>query len=219
MTHEMKTSAPTVFLGDSITQAGRWTEWFPESNAVNMGVGGDTTDDVLTRLQDVVDATPGTVVFLAGTNDLGNRRSAPEYVVRNIETILVTLRRELPDARLIVQSVMPRGHDFMDRVHEINVHLRQFSAVVKAEWVDLWPALATENGELLPEYTDDRLHLNDAGYQAWLDVLRPALEHGPKPSASHHGDRPAHGDRPDHGDRSVHGDSSARADREQRPDA
>ncbi|WP_150308521.1 GDSL-type esterase/lipase family protein [Planctomonas psychrotolerans] len=178
------TNESTVFLGDSITEVGRWDEWFPEMNALNLGVGGNTTEDVIARRQEVIDAEPHTVVLLIGTNDLSNRRSGPEHIVRNIETILVTLRRDLPGARLVMQSVLPRGREFTDRVHEINVHLRQFCPVVKAEWVDVWPALAMDDGELNPEYTDDRLHLNEAGYTAWVDVLRPALEGAPQHDAN-----------------------------------
>ncbi len=39
----------------------------------------------------------------------------------------------------------------------------------------LWPTMALADGELNPTFSDDRLHLNDAGYEAWLTELRPAL--------------------------------------------
>ena len=35
---------------------------------------------------------------------------------------------------------------------------------------------AEADGELNPAYSEDRLHLNAAGYDAWLGELRPALE-------------------------------------------
>jgi lysophospholipase L1-like esterase len=168
---------PTIFLGDSITESGRWTQWFPELETVNMGIGGETTDDVIARLQDVIDAHPGTVVVLVGTNDIGRRRRSAEYIGRNIETILAELRKHLPDARIVLQSVMPRTKDFAKSVHEINVHIRQFAAAatVRAEWLDLWPVLANEEGALSPEYSNDGLHLNDTGYAAWVEALRPVL--------------------------------------------
>ena len=168
---------PTIFLGDSITEAGRWTEWFPELETQNMGIGGETTDDVIARLQDVIDAEPETVVVLVGTNDIGRRRRSAEYIGRNIETILVELRKNLPEARIILQSVMPRTKDYAKSVHEINVHIRQFAAVatVKAEWLDLWPVLADDEGSLAESFSDDGLHLNEAGYSAWVEALRPVL--------------------------------------------
>ena len=169
------TDNTVLFLGDSITAAGDWSAWFPDVNALNFGVGGDTSDDVLARLDSVVAADPDEVILLIGTNDFGTRHTV-EYLVRNVQSILVDLRKELPGSRMLVQSVMPRGREFADRIQEANIHLRQFSATVHAQYLDLWPALALDDGEINPLYSDDRLHLTPAGYEAWLGELRPALE-------------------------------------------
>ena len=45
---------------------------------------------------------------------------------------------------------MPRGHEFADQIRDINRHLWQFAPTVHAQWLDLWPALALEDGELNP---------------------------------------------------------------------
>jgi lysophospholipase L1-like esterase len=142
-----------------------------------MGIAGETTDDVVARLPEVVGADPGTVVVLVGTNDIGRRRRSAEYIGRNIETILVELRKHLPEARIILQSVMPRTKDFSKSVREINVHIRQFASVAtaRAEWLDLWPVLADADGALSSQYSDDGLHLNEAGYSAWVEALRPIV--------------------------------------------
>lgn len=165
----------TVFLGDSLIQDGDWSEWFPELNTVNLGRGGDTTAGVLARLGEVVAASPDEVLLLIGTNDLGTRQSV-EHLVRNIQSIMVDLRRDLPGARMLLQSILPRGREFAEQIQEANIHLRQFAATVRAQYLDLWPVLALEDGELNPAYSQDRLHLNAAGYEAWLSELRPALE-------------------------------------------
>jgi lysophospholipase L1-like esterase len=169
------TAETVVFLGDSLTEAGDWADWFPDLNVLNFGVGGDTSEDVLNRLDSVVEVRPDEIVLLIGTNDLGLRRNV-ESMVRNVQSILVELRRQLPGSRLLVQSIMPRGREFADRIREANIHLRQFSATVHAQFLDLWPTMALEDGELNPAYSDDRLHLNEAGYEAWLSELRPALD-------------------------------------------
>lgn len=163
-----------LFLGDSITAAGDWASWFPDDEVINLGVDGDTTADVQARLDAVIEADPDSIVLLIGTNDFSARRSV-EQVVRNIETILVDLRRRLPGVRLLLQSITPRGSDYTDRVQDTNRHLRQFAATVRAQYLDLWPALS--DGEMInPDYSDDGVHLNAAGYEAWLGELRPGLE-------------------------------------------
>lgn len=164
-----------ALVGDSLTQAGDWSAWLPGENVRNFGVAGDTTDDTIARLWDVIESRPATIVLLVGTNDLAWRRSA-EHVVRNIETILVTLRKELPESHILMQSVLPRGREFADQIRDINRHLWQFAPTVHAGWLDLWPAMALDDGELNPGFSEDRLHLNDEGYRVWVGELIPALE-------------------------------------------
>ena len=120
-----------ALVGDSLTQGGDWGSWLPGERVRNFGVAGDTTDDVIARLWDVVEARPASIALLIGTNDLAWRRSV-EHVVRNIETMLVTLRKELPETRILVQSVMPRGREFADQIRDINRHLWQFAPTVHA---------------------------------------------------------------------------------------
>jgi lysophospholipase L1-like esterase len=164
-----------ALVGDSLTANGRWDEWLAGERVLNFGVSGSTTNDVVQRLPEIIAAQPDTVVVLIGTNDLAWRRTV-EHIVRNIETVLVVVRRDLVDSRILVQSVTPRGTEFADQIRDINRHLWQFAPAVRAQYLDLWPALALEDGELRPELTDDGLHLNDLGYEMWLSELLPALE-------------------------------------------
>jgi len=164
-----------AFVGDSLTNHGEWETWFPDREVHNLGVSGDTTDDLIARVDEIVDLHPDAVALLIGTNDLGQRKSV-EHLVRNIEYLLVTLRRGLPGTRMLVQSIMPRGPEFAERVQDANRHLRQFAPSVNAQYLDLWPALAGEDDAIDPEYSADKLHLTEAGYQAWLSELRPALD-------------------------------------------
>lgn len=167
-------SDKTVFIGDSLTAEGDWAAWFPDAEVVNLGVNGDTTEELLERLQGVIDEAPDVAVLMIGTNDLAWRRTV-EQIVRNVESVLWRLRSELPDAKIVVQSVLPRSEEYADRVKEINIHLRQFAPTVKAEWIDLGPVFADDDGVLREDFSADRLHLNEHGYSVWVDALRPVL--------------------------------------------
>ena len=96
-----------AFLGDGLIAGGQWEEWFPEHEVHNLAASGNTTDEVMSQLDQVIELRPDAIVIGVGTNDLGWRKS-DEYVVRNLETILHTLRRALPETRIMVQSVLPR---------------------------------------------------------------------------------------------------------------
>ncbi|RKR73849.1 GDSL-type esterase/lipase family protein [Frondihabitans australicus] len=163
-----------LFVGASLVEQGDWAAWFPDDEAINLGVSGETTADVLARLDDVVAAEPDSIVLQIGGNDFARRRSV-EQVVRTIENIMVDLRRRLPGVRLLLVSITPRGAEFAERIRDANRHLRQFAATVRAQYLDVWPALA--DGDVLrDDFTTDGVHLTEAGYQAWVDELRPALE-------------------------------------------
>ncbi|SMH35040.1 platelet-activating factor acetylhydrolase IB subunit beta/gamma [Rathayibacter oskolensis] len=164
----------TLFIGDSIIQGGGWDEWLSASTVVDEGVGGATTADVVARLPELIEQAPDTIVLLVGTNDLAWHRTT-EHIVRNIETVVATFRRDLPDVRILVISVLPRGHEFAPQIREINRHLWQFAPTAHAGYLDLWPVLAGEDGGILPQYSPDGLHLNEDGYAAWREALGPAL--------------------------------------------
>ncbi|KQR64623.1 GDSL-type esterase/lipase family protein [Frigoribacterium sp. Leaf172] len=172
----MSKNETVVFVGDDVTRAGDWAAWFPEDDVVNLGVDGDTTATLAERVDAVVAARPDSVVLLIGTNDFTGRRSV-EQVVRGVESLLVTMRRELPGTRLLLQSILPRGAELAPRIRDANRHLRQFSSTVRAQYLDLWPALADESGDAIrPEFVDEQGRLSAEGYEAWLTELRPGLE-------------------------------------------
>ena len=164
-----------AFLGNGLTASGNWAEWLPKYDVINLGVSGNTTADLLTGLDAVVALSPDVVVVEVGTNDIGDRKT-DEHVVRNVEMTLCILRRQLPQAGILVQSVLPRGRDFTKTICSVNRHLRQFAPTQRAQYLDLWPALAGQDGELIPAFAVDSLHLTPEGYNAWLVQLRQALQ-------------------------------------------
>lgn len=164
-----------VFLGDSISEFGLWHEWFPEEPVLNRGVGGETSGQVLARLDTAINAPLG-VFLLIGTNDL--TAVIPEdEVAANVRAILDGIERRAPGTPVWVQSVMPRTTRFRAEIEALNRRYRDLvdAAPGQVRYLDLWPALATSAGTLKPEYSLDALHLNGEGYRAWLEVLRPEI--------------------------------------------
>lgn len=165
----------TAFVGDEFTLEGDWASWFPERSTITLALPGGTTDDLLAQRADLVAHRPAAVTMLIGSNDLIRRKSV-EHLVRNIQFLMVTLRKELPGSRLLLQSLPPAEPSRADQLRDANRHLRQFSSTINAHYLDLWPALADADGQLKRELTDDHRHLNQLGYEQWLAELRPALE-------------------------------------------
>ena len=167
--------ARVVMLGDSITEFGNWDEWFPDVPIANRGIGGEISSQVLARLRSAIDQ-PLAVFLLVGTNDLAFDVAQPE-IARNVAAILEGIERVAPGTPVVVQSVMPRALVFRDEIVALNQRLQDVVAKAPGHvrYLDLWPALATPEGALRPELTEDRLHLNGSGYREWAGVLRPIM--------------------------------------------
>ena len=162
-----------LFVGDSITQQGVWDEWFPNLKVANRGIDGNTSAQVVDRL-DSLGAAAKSVFLLIGTNDLS--LGVPEdTIVANVDTIVAHLGSAYPGARITVQSVMPRRRRWIARIRSLNLRLERVAAAHGASYLDLWPVLADDKGELDRSLSLDGLHLNGAGYQRWVGVLAPVI--------------------------------------------
>jgi lysophospholipase L1-like esterase len=163
-------NADIVFLGDSITEYGLWSEWFPRLSVANRGIAGDTSSGVLRRMHTAV-GNQRIVSLLIGTNDLAIG-ATPERVAGNVTAIISSIREADPDSTILLNSVTPRARSYRNRLRALNERLVSVAAAEGVVFLDLWPALADPQGTMRPEYSADRLHLTGAGYAAWVDELR-----------------------------------------------
>lgn len=167
-----------VMLGDSLTQGGRWSDYFPECKVANLGIGGDTTIMMLRRLDRVIAAEPRAVFIQGGINDFASK-IRPEAMLKNHEVMWDRLRSRLPLAELQVISLLPVAEDkfpgWNRRIREINQALKARAEAEGLVFIDLYALLADETGQLKPEVTFDGLHLTAAGYEIWSAALRPQL--------------------------------------------
>jgi len=179
---------PLLFLGDSLTYAwsvdGRqvWLSDFVPLGAVAFGIGGDRTGDVLWRIEngEVEGTGAETVVLLVGTNDLAVGSSV-EATIDGVAACVRALRARLPDATVVVMGLAPRGPgdahtEIRRRVAAVNAGLAKLDDGKNVRFVDPTAAFTNAIGAIRPElYHPDLVHFSTAGYQAWSDVLRPAL--------------------------------------------
>ena len=165
-----------VFLGDSITEWTGWEDWFPELRTMNRGIGGQAICDVMRRLDSAI-ITPRAISLLIGTNDLHGLGHSSDVgaIIAQMDELIRRIHLLAPSSPLFVNSVMPRSLHFRNRIVELNHGYAEIASRRGATFIDLWPALADADGTLLPDRTPDGVHLNVAGYKAWVEVLRPHL--------------------------------------------
>lgn len=168
-----------IFLGDSITDGNNWSEIFDNPLVKNRGISGDVTQGVLCRLGEVLESTPAKIFIMIGINDLGADQSV-DYVLKNYEKILATIRQKSPDTKIFVQSLLPVNPDFgmfaghmkaKDEIPVVNEGLQKLAEQYDATYIDLYTAFATDAGKLNPKLTNDGLHLKGAGYVKWVQLV------------------------------------------------
>ena len=164
--------ADVVFLGDSITAGGQWSEMFDGIPVRNRGIGGDRTDDVLERLDQITRGEPRKIFLLIGTNDLGTDLPQDE-ILANYEGILARLSEDSPDSLVYVQSVLPRGSDYSDRIAALNSALADLAQRRGLQYVELFQSFLSDDDSIVDELTYDELHLTGAGYRLWQKLLEP----------------------------------------------
>ena len=161
-----------LFLGDSLTEFMDLEGLFPDTPTGNFGIAGDTTDGVLTRLEQVTRHRPDRLILLIGTNDYGFGFSN-QHILDNIADITDTITAEMPDTQVYVLSLLPRGLDAVADFAEINSALARRAEAGGYIYVDVREGLADAAGMLKPALTMDGLHLNAQGYGVLADAIRP----------------------------------------------
>ena len=177
-----------VFLGDSITHAwddkGKevWSQYYTKRNALNIGFSGDRTEHVLWRLNNgAVDGiSPKLVVMMIGTNNTGHRMDKAEDTSLGIKTILQTLSQKLPETKVLLLAVFPRGekadHKMRIRNDEINKIIKTYADDKKVFWLDINQKFLDENGVLQKSVMKDLLHPNKDQYKVWAEAIEPKVK-------------------------------------------
>jgi lysophospholipase L1-like esterase len=122
--------------------------------------------------------------LLIGVNDVSHDLSTDSIVYR-IDQTLTRIQKESPDTKVYLQSLLPIDESFNRykrlanktyQIPEINARLEALAKEKKITFINLYP-LFTEKGTnvLRKELTNDGLHLNDKGYQIWVDAIKKKM--------------------------------------------
>lgn len=188
---DRQTDPNVLMLGNSITDgwdgAGRqvWQQRLAPLGAANYGISADRTEWMLWRLGDgeLDGLAPDVVVLMIGTNNLksGPLRMSPEAAAAGAEAVLDLLAEKLPDAKVLLMSVLPRQpkYDWMPAAVKRTNELLSEAASERehVRFVDISGRFVDEGGDLRPElYQGDLLHLSKAGYRLWAQAIEPPLK-------------------------------------------
>lgn len=174
-----KTRKPNlIFIGDSITQ--RWeaagtrpetdyvsvfNHFYGDRNAMNLGFSGDTTANVLWRIDhgEVDNFRPAVAVMLIGTNNNGAGRTTPApRTAAAIELIVKELHQKQPQMKILIIGILPKqtSPEKLEIDHNVNVMVAHDLAADKLVTVlDIGSIFYRKDGTLnLDLYADQKVH-------------------------------------------------------------
>jgi len=157
-----------VMIGDSITQGGIWSEIFPNVSIANRGVWGDTSADILRRMDTIFNVNSSKAFIMLGYNDITNGLSVSEILV-NYEEIIEKLRYK--NTEVIIQSTLEcsitKCSEKLKKIRELNQKLESYANRNSLVFININKELSTEDEGLLLSYTRDGVHLLGGGYSVW----------------------------------------------------
>jgi len=172
-----------AFVGDSITArwgGESWKKHWGEYRAVNMGIGGDRTQNVLWRLQNgQLDGYEARVfVVLIGTNNCWGKNVDPADVAAGIKAILDLIQAKQPKAKILLLSLLPCGekpNPGRDVRASVNALISKFAGG-PVHYLDIAGKFLEPDGSISKEVMGDYLHLAPKGFDIWADAIKGKIQ-------------------------------------------
>lgn len=185
LSRAQKGNVNVYFLGDSITagwaKEGRevWAANFEKLGAANFGIGGDTTRQVLWRIEhgEMDGVNPKLVVLMIGVNNIFTNNGTNEEIVKGVEEVIKQIQVKAPAAKVLLLSILPlKLEPFDKRVREVNPLLAKLAGG-QVTFSDLTDKFRGPDGKSLADlYVADGTHLAAKGYETWAAAMKPEIE-------------------------------------------
>ena len=176
-----------LLIGDSLVNGLAryhrvWSKYFKPLRALNFGVGGDRTQNVLWRIENGEIPLNLQVAFVhCGTNNLD--RDNPDEIRDGIASIVCTIQERKPNENFIVSGLLPRDQETSfrrDKIKLVNQKLRkwcQSGKVRNVHYLKPDKDWTEPDGRLVERYYfTDFLHLVEEGYDKFAKSIYEAIE-------------------------------------------
>ncbi|XP_031622806.1 platelet-activating factor acetylhydrolase IB subunit beta homolog [Contarinia nasturtii] len=176
--------AEVIFIGDCVLETlqhtASWNQYFAPMHSLNFSIYSDETQNTLWRIQNgaLDNVKPKIVVLLVGTNNITN---TAEEVAEGIFEIVKNIREKLPDAYIVLPTLLPRGQQ-PNRLREKNQQVNKLIAEKystnredKVQTVQIDKGLVQADGTISHHDMFDYLNLTNTGYKKVFEPIYDLL--------------------------------------------
>ncbi len=180
-----------IFFGDSNMELYDIDRYFPEIEVkYNCGIGGSTSESLIWIVDEaVIKYKPKVVVFMVGTNDLGNTNMrSPREIALNVRTIIDLIKKNIPHVKILIVSTLPCNEElqgeavgkFMRSNKNILILNEEYKEIIKNTedtiFVDAFSKLIDDDtNNIKYGYSEDGLHLTQIGYEHLTEIIKPYI--------------------------------------------
>jgi len=171
-----------LFVGSSSIRLWDLKKSFPEMTLLNRGFGGSQVHDSLELANRIIlPYEPRTIFVYAGDNDIASGKT-PEVVAENYRQLVKVIHAKLPEAKIhfIAIKPSPSRWKLYEKQQAANRLIAdfcgQYQPAGRLTYIDIVKPMLGEDGQPRANlFRDDKLHLNEAGYQVWRELVLPLL--------------------------------------------
>jgi lysophospholipase L1-like esterase len=189
-----------LLIGDSITNnyikeqkpdqnfVPTWQQFYAPLKALNMGFSGDTTANVLWRLQnhEVDGLRPKVAMILIGTNNIHPGDQSAADIEGGIDAVVAELQHRLPSTQILLLGILPRdiSQEATERIRSVNSYLqREYANVQRVTYLDIGSVFMKDGVLNKALFYDSRLpkpgkslHPDTRGQYMMAEAIDPTLE-------------------------------------------
>ena len=176
---KLRVDCDVAFLGDSITYKSNFFQEFPDLTICNLGVCSDNIKAIDYRVATLWTIMPEHVFLMIGINSL--RNDTLDECIEDYKVLIDDIVG-LWDFQLYIMSITPRSKnesgidnpapDIIASFNEANAEIAENKGAI---YVDLYSQVVDDSGYIKDVYTKDGLHLSDAAYEVWANMIRPYI--------------------------------------------
>ncbi len=163
-----------VFLGNSITEQGEdWGLKVNNSKAKNRGIAGDTTEGVFARLEELIYYKPSQIFIMIGINDMFRDDMSAQKIYDNIISIVNKISTKNPRTQIYLNTILPTTTSSLKlKIKQTNSLLINSEKDQSYKLILLHEEFSAENDLMDMNLSTDGVHLNDKGYQVWVQKIK-----------------------------------------------
>lgn len=179
----------TAYLGDSVTMGLSFFKNHPSEMVIAKGSINplDAVEKELIELEDGTSVNFPTALSMTGAKravlTFGSNAisiMSEEVFLKYYIRLLDAIEEKCPDCEIIIQSITPLATTCKlkklnnELVNRSNLLLLVLAYSRDLKFLDSTAKMKDDNGYLKIEYcsSDDGIHINEAGYKIWIDMLR-----------------------------------------------